>query len=376
MRILKTKVARFLNAKYHRYPNIMHPWFYPAKDNTGRLPADCSLSDTFLQRLCDAYILAKPSVNTDIWSNLKSHSAAFCNALASSDLNLLRSVLADCFGTTSPLVGMAHTASALKPKSSLRRHYFTLRSRDALLSLAEALAIRPVMSNVQTSMKDYLNTINGDMSGLLAAVERRLGHSLAPPRLGGAPVAFVGSVLLNPDSLRHAYVPERIAQLEINPHAPILEIGGGFGIVAKYAYMRGHRNYTIIDLPFACAVQAAFLADALGETVVRLFGEAEGPPLTLWPSTMRTSLASRYNLVLNMDSLPEIEEAPSYIDFIVERADLFLSINQESENNRSGFTQHFLARLCDERPKMSRRSRHPYWMEQGYSEELYAIERN
>ncbi len=266
--------------------------------------------------------------------------------------------------------------SSLKPKGSFRRHYFTLRSRDALLSLAEALAIRPVMSNVQTSLKDYLSTINGDMSELLAAVEQRLGHSLAPPQLGGAPVAFIGSVMLNPDSLRHAYVPERLAQLEIAPQDPILEIGGGFGMVAKYAYMRGHRNYTIIDLPFACAVQAAFLADAVGENAVRLFGEPEGPPLTLWPSTLRSALASRYKLVLNMDSLPEIEDAPSYIDFIVERADLFLSINQEAENSGWGFKQHFVARLCAERPKMKRRSRHPYWMEQGYSEELYAIDRS
>ncbi len=57
-----------------------------------------------------------------------------------------------------------------------------------------------------------------------------------------------------------------------------------------------------------------------------------------------------------MDSLPEIEDAPDYIAFIGDRADIFLSLNQESGNNRSGFSQHIVSTLCD-RDDRFRRSR-------------------
>ncbi len=53
-------------------------------------------------------------------------------------------------------------------------------------------------------------------------------------------------------------------------------------------YLRGHRNYTIIDLPFVCALQAAFLRP-LGENAVRLYGEDEAAPIVLWQPAIATS---------------------------------------------------------------------------------------
>ncbi len=367
-------LAKVRNARFVRFPTLTHMMFDPPRLRTKRLDQVCVLSDDFLRRLCRAYQAAELSANPDIWENLAGQSASFRAALQSSDLGLLREQFSDLFGGTA-LWGMAHTARFLQSDSPYGTDYFPLRCRDALLALAEALAVRGLTSNQQTPWGDYADGLNGDLAPLLAEVEAALGHSIEPPSLGGPPVAEAGKWHLNPDAIRHAYIMYRIQQLGIANDAAILEIGGGFGCVARYAYLRGFRNYTIIDLPFANAIQAAFLADDLGEDIVSLHGEEPSAPIRIVPSTAKETLAASYELVVNMDSLPEIAEAGDYVKLIQHRAKLFLSVNQEANRNWKGFQQCVVPRLLAEIGGFKRLSRHPYWMEQGYAEELYSISR-
>ena len=160
-----------------------------------------------------------------------------------------------------------------------------------------------------------------------------------------------------------------------------LEIGGGFGAVSRYGHMRGFADITIIDLPFANAVQAGFLAATLGEDKVRFHTEADresSGKVTLWPSTRKASLTRNFALAINMDSLPEInaEEAQAYLDLIRDQADAFWSVNQEAEKEtKGGMKQNRVSAMADAMTEFHRKHRHPYWLEQGYVEELYRINR-
>ena len=373
MRKVTNAVHRFLNARYIRYPNVMHPQFYPARYRVERCATPCALSDAFLRRVAAAFRAAPTIASGDVWSALMPHSAAFCTALETADIAALRHEIARLFDDRGTLTGMAHTARFMKRKGSFSGNHISIRTADALICLAEALAIRGVRSNIQTRLWDYIRETRIDPGALAGAIEAALGHRLLVPQLGAPPLVRVGDRVLSPDGIRHAYLPYRIAQLEIAPSDPILEIGGGFGTMAAYAYLRGYRNYTIIDLPFAGALQALFLASWIGEENVSLYGEPGGAAISLVPSTAKDRLAPHYALTLNVDSLPEIAEAPSYIDLIRARSALFLSVNQESENLAGNFRQWSVARLCDAQGGFQRLSRHLYWMEQGYVEELYRI---
>ncbi len=334
------------------------------------------MSDGFLRRVCAAYKRASVPSEADIWSDLQGYSRGLREALAADDIGALRAQLSDLFGVESALTGMAHSERFFRAKGSYPANFLAVRCRDALLSLAEAIGARPVSSNLQTSWRDYLRLNREPLDTLLADVELKLGHSLAPPALGGPPVIACGKRTLNPDSLRHGYVAHRIEQLGVAKNSAILEIGGGFGTVARYALMRGFTDYTIIDLPFVCAIQAAFVADSFGEDSVELFGETNAARVKLLPSSAKGDLRDDYTLVLNVDSLPEIAEAADYIALIARVTPWFLSINQEASNARTGFKQNVVARMCDGDAAFSRRSRHIYWMEQGYVEELYSVRRS
>lgn len=360
------------NARFVRAPILTHMMVDPPPLPQRRLPNACSLSDAFLQRLCAAYAAAEPPQAADIWTGIADKSSVFRDLLRKADIQGLRRHLENLFGETT-LWGMGHSSAFIERDSEFDVRYFSDRCRDALFSLAEALAVRGLMSNAQTPLDLYARSLNGDLSLLLPDVEAALGHSLSPTSLGGPPVADAGATVLNPDFLRHAYIMHRVQEIGIRPEQSILEIGGGFGCVARYAYMRGLRNFTIIDLPFSNALQAAFLADSLGEDAVTLYGEAPTGPIRLIPSTAKDALADKYDLVLNMDSLPEIDEAMEYIGLIRTKATYFLSVNQEAQKVGAGFKQHIVPHLVAEAGGFRRLSRHRYWMEDGYAEELYVI---
>lgn len=374
MRNIKKRIHQLLNARYIRYPALMHSFLYPPKENATRLESNFTLSDDFLKRMCAAYCAAAPVTSNDIWQKLGAFSQRFQKALCDCDIEAVRRHLHSLFDEGSPLTGMAHTARFMKARGSYGKNHIGLRCRDTLLSLAEALAVRPVMSNLQTSTKDFMAETNGELAPLLLAVEEKLGHRLDPLPLGGPPVVTSQGRHLNPDAIRHGYVPFRLEELGLTKEEPVLEIGGGFGMVARYAHLRGFQDYTIVDLPFVCAIQAAYLATAFTEDTVCLFGEASGAPIRLLPSTSRKDLLGSYQLVLNVDSLPEIQEAGDYLELIAQRAQRFLSINQEAGNATSGYTQNIISQLCDADHRFSRVSRHLYWIEQGYVEELYRVQ--
>ena len=333
--------------------------------------------DAILDRICNAFMLAnKADGQEDIWTELKASNSEFIQALNNKNFDHLRTAFSNLFH--GPLLyGMGHTAIFLTKRSPYDRQYFSLRCRDAILGLAEALAIKPLASNQQTSLDDYISSTNADLENYVTRIEKELGHSIEAPKVGKPPIAMVGQYFVSPDSVRHAYIMHRVKQLGYSAENSILEIGGGFGNVARYAFAHGFRNYTIIDIPYVTAIQAAFLAASVGEDNISLFGETAVKPIRIHPSTQKNRLSGTIDLAINMDSLPEINMAESleYLNFIKSKGRYFMSINQEAKKTHKGkIKQYSVPDLVEMTGNFKRLHRHPYWMEQGYAEEYYAVE--
>jgi len=380
---LNDRIRLHSNIRNIRFPTLTRLMINPPGFVGSYLENLQSYSDEFIKNVCSAYNAAHLENRAhDVWSEITNHSAKFERALLDGHRDDVARQLATMF-QSNLLVGMAHSAVHLSNDSPYGKAYFGLRVRDSLLALAEALAIKGVESNHQTSFSEHVRLTNGDVSALVAPIEAKLGHSISPPDFGQPAVVSVGQYFLNPDFIRHAYAMHRIEMLGFSKAGGVLEIGGGFGCVARFASIRGFEKITVVDLPFANAAQAGFLAGTLGEDRVRFHNSSadrDNPGnqkiITLWPSTLINQMDQQFELAINMDSWPEInrEEAMKYLQYIKQHARYFWSVNQEAEKTtRGGMTQNRVSQMVEEIGGFKRIHRHAYWMEQGYVEELYEI---
>jgi len=148
-----------------------------------------------------------------------------------------------------------------------------------------------------------------------------------------------------------------------------LEIGAGMGRTAYYAKRFGISNVTLVDLPLANVAQAAFLGRVLGPDAIWLPGDAHSDQdgrIRICPPNWLKDTNETFDVVLNADSMPEMDKthAIEYFQEISRRAKLFLSINQESYPLR-------VRDLPSASGSIVKATRYPYWMRNGYVEELF-----
>lgn len=371
--LLRTLAADW---RYIRFATLTRPFLGAQMLPVSVASGSAGLSDDFLRRVQECYKRSceiNPLGPKTIWSGLEQKNKDFLEALQSENLGSLKSII-ECLFEGSTIEGMAHVQAFVRGKKTIYpKGYFSHRVKDTILSLSEALGVSCPPSNQQTSLRSYVEYLNQDMAPLIEKVEAALGHSISMPMMGCPPVAEIGGRYYNPDLIRHAYIPYRIRQLGIGTDEPVLEIGGGYGCVARYAALHGYQNWTIIDLPYVNAIQMIWIGATLGEQSVSGLGEVRAQ-VHLVPSNAKELVRSeRFALALNMDSLPEIpaEEADDYLDIVTAKADMFLSVNQEAQKmHRGKFTQNSVHMMMQEK-SMIIAHRVPYWMEQGYVEELY-----
>ncbi len=366
------------NLSNFRHPTLTRMMINPPVFKTGVMENQFEFSQNCLKQICHSFQAANyQSQDQDIWTEISGNSKELADALKSQDITRLQSLLSNLFASTITH-GMAHAAVFVGPKSPYGPNYFSMRIRDSTLALAEALAIKGLDSFQQNSFEEFITSTNADLNSYIGSITDELGHSLETPDFGGAPYAQVGDTRLNPDCIRHAYIMHRVQQLGFGTSGRLLEIGGGFGCVARYAFLRGYTDYTIVDLPFANAIQTGFLSATLGEQYVAGYKENKKTPIKTHPSSQKSELKGRFDLAINMDALPEInrKEALDYLKLIRSKSRFFLSINQEAKQTSQrgrGVDQHSVPELISELGGFKRLHRHPYWMEQGYAEELYEI---
>lgn len=191
---------------------------------------------------------------------------------------------------------------------------------------------------------------------------------------------FTGNCLQGVHTQRHGTLTDRYMQylwvfkliLELCPDrdSPIIEIGAGFGVLGYYLHGMGYRDYTVIDLSLTNACQTYFLSQNLPDRKLILSGDVPDPfdirhrdAIKLLHSTdFHDVPAGRFALMVNMDGLTEmgIAEATKYVEH--DCASMLLSINHEVNPYR----------VCDlKQPARKRQYRYPFWLREGYVEELY-----
>jgi hypothetical protein len=237
---------------------------------------------------------------------------------------------------------------------------------DTLRCLAEALGVHRLENPEQRYYGGAVTSTNPSADQILADLEGRLGFAIDIPNpfIGETGLATSRGVMTY-RVIQALYQAWRIARLtEGVSSSRILEIGGGLGRTAYYAWRSGVRDYTIIDLPMTGVAQGYFLGRTLGEDSVCLFGE-ERSGIRVLPPVAFLDATDRFDLAINVDSLTEMaaETAEAYCRAIKARAGLFLSINHET----NPFT---VCQTCAN-VGMPVIGRTPYWLRRGYVEEVF-----
>lgn len=332
----------------------------------------------------------EPSTSS-IWATIQNKwHGAFLKALRDSDRSSLATISQNLH--SEPLLkGIDQEAAAFKKYkySKTERERYLLNIKSLLVRLAEAVGVLPVELSPRYREPEniYLDT-----EDLIAKVSERLDIDIIPPCIGHNRFGLsVGSdsVLTNRD-LYAIYLAWRAKSIvcqsgiEIGD-ARLLEIGGGMGRLALYAYRLGFRNITLIDLPQISAVQAYFLSRAL-PCGLRLWPrssdfEGFGVNIVSGPQFLDNVEYKVFDLAINTDSMPEMgmEITSRYIESIIKTGSLaFLSANQEARKiiNDANDTHCVVSDVASRFDGLTQISRYPFWMRNGYVEELYAIRKN
>jgi SAM-dependent methyltransferase len=245
--------------------------------------------------------------------------------------------------------------------------YQPTQTLDNLLRLAEAIGVRRLDNpEAYSYLKKSLRIKTDEVIELL---ETTFGFQIDvpnpyPKECGVLSMRGVISYRV-PQAIYQAW---RISQLVAHiPNPRVLEIGAGLGRTAFYARQFGIKDYTIIDIPITSLSQGYFLGRALGNDSVLLFNENAQDAATrikILPPSFFLNGADHYDLVVNVDSLTEMDEtaARAYWQQIKARTDMFLSINREN-------TSFTVRELISGSTRIICSDRVPYWMRRGYVEE-------
>jgi len=381
----RMRVARAIHG-----PRMMHPAYTRLLPGV-RGPAVVRLpdpgatvwTDGLLLAVAEYYSQAKEGAGASppsLWDEQALARRDFIRALETRDVQALRAAFSDLFGGVL-LNGMAHGSSLFAEETAnpYERGFFGLRTLDCLLALAEARGVKAVANFAQAKLPRLMADLQPDVAALSAALEEELGFSLDMPAAGAPYLADFGGRRLAPDVLRHGYVAARLGELGLGRNDPILEIGGGFGMLAFLAARAGLGPYAILDLPFVGAIQYGWLGAVLGPNRVGgAHGQQSGPgsvTLVAPGSLLREPGTQHWSMVVNCDSLPEIpaDIARAYLRAMRGRTPYFLSINQEAEKPHNGIAQNRVLSLTQEVGGFRRVYRFRHWLEQGYVEELYEV---
>jgi hypothetical protein len=250
-----------------------------------------------------------------------------------------------------------------------RRTGYAAHCYELLQRLARATGVLPVPN---PEAPDREISVPG-LPALLDRLEAVLGFSIRPPE----PYPFYYGLatdrgVLGERVLNAVYCAWRIRQLTAGLASPrILEIGAGVGRLAGYAHRSGLTDYWIVDVPITSLVQGHFLACALGEDRVILDGEPDGHARKdavkiLNPERFFADERLQFDLVINIDSLTELgrDVATSYFRRAAERSPVLFSVNHEVNPFR-------VIDLHEGLRVFNSVDRYPYWMRNGYVEEIF-----
>lgn len=253
--------------------------------------------------------------------------------------------------------------------------------KDKLVSLAELLGC---ISYEDPEQGRWEENIHMDVDYLVSEIEKVLHVNLEAPKfLGGLFGIVTKRGILDARFLYSIYTVWRISSLLKKPkiNSVICEIGGGIGHAAYCSYKFGLKDYTIFDLPYICVVSGYFLLKSLPKGRVLLYGEKSKNSknrVKIYPFwVLNKSKNKSFDITFNSDSFPEIdpEIVNWYLSLIKNKTrNYLLSINQEGNALRSNDKHQIpLPDMIKSHKGYKKLYRFPYWMREGYIEELYRI---
>jgi len=345
----------------HRRPEALAP--VGAVSSGG--PADDRI---LVERIVAAYRAAAEDFRHDrssMWAGFfEQHHEGIHDALIAGDVERVAAVLRDPAGSNL-FYGFDGLGPASSPELDPYWDYLPLFVLDHLVRFAEAIgALRldyPEGYLHRTPRKyrtdDVLDRIEDEL---------QLQLSFPAPFAGERGIESSRGLIAYRavDALYQAW---RVAQL-LPGAGRVVEIGAGLGRTAYYARLFGIDDYTLVDLPLTGISQAYLLGRILDPPTIVLHGENPPDPedaIKISPPHAFLNGTDRYDLVLNVDSLPEVGRATAeaYIRQIGDRTPLFLSINHEAND-------YTVRELLRQNGTTTAYDRYPYWMRPGYTEEL------
>lgn len=270
--------------------------------------------------------------------------------------------------------------------SEERRRGFLVEMKSLLVRLAEALGVLDLEMDprYRAPANIYLPT-----KGVVEGIERNLGIDLSPPRIGEGRFGLeIGdnSVITNRD-IYALYLANRCREIARKngrslKQVRVLEVGGGMGRLAYYLHKMGFRHILLVDLPQIALIQAYFLKRSVGPSVTLGQGDVRRRDhivISARAGALSSQPDGAFDIALNSDSMPEMgwQVARDYAQSIrrVCRGGVFLSANQESrkEIGEDGVTHAVVGQVLQETGGYERVYRYPFWLRDGYVEELYRI---
>jgi hypothetical protein len=365
-------------------------WLYRARgaiphlDVVFRDPVPPAEPDVALcRRLIDAYVLAQADAPapTGMWSHgiFEQRQRELVRALDRGDPTVLAELLAGMFRSDFVL-GMAPGSLGVGRRPAMLQRLGSLTTLSKLVSLAESQGVARVENPEQGAAGVGLE--NG-VDALVRSLETHLEISLDFPDVGAAYGVMAAGRLITPETPDQVYAAARLREA-IGKHLAdrpeplrVVEIGGGYGGMAYWLLrmVDSTVRYVVIDLPVVNVLQGYFLSQALGHTVVSLYGEETGP-VSIVPGHALSSVETPFDALVNKDSMPEMAPgaASGYLSWARSACNgIFYSYNQEAAASFAGTPQIVVPEVLGQIGGFTRISRDVSWLRRGYAEEIYVI---
>jgi hypothetical protein len=330
-----------------------------------------------VQRVIDAYHRAMVEFvapGRGMWDDIETSpgKAPFFSALKQGDVDTVSTHLARMFQTDLIWgLGKVHESHPDDMRANPQTSHILLRVTDALVSLAQACGVHPVVCVQHQGIDAYLKQLDVNLDDVLEKVESKTKLDVSFPPVGAAYGCRIGGKLIAIDSLLHRHTLYRLRQLGAGTPSRVVEIGGGYGCMAYLAYRAGLRNYDVFDFPWVNLLQGYFLILSLPAGAVRLYGESNGD-ISITPHWKFGEISDgSIDFVINSDSLPEMALQVRRMYLTEIRRILrgcFLSINQESGASHPD-PPASVGELAEQNG-FHVLSRNRWWMNQGYIEEV------
>jgi len=252
---------------------------------------------------------------------------------------------------------------------------------DKLAGLAESLGCVPVENPEAGPWAELVHMPPDEMLDRISAA---LGWEFQAPGFQGGLYGIVTRRgLVTSRDMAGLYVAHRASAIVLDKHTPVCEIGAGAGYTAFYLWHLGYRHITLIDLPTVNVAQTWFLGRNLPDARLILSGEdgvfsSEEGIRILTPRYFALVPGDYFALVINVDSMPEIDEeiVTDYLRRMKRNTKRFLSINHEGMHPLTAGKRHLrVADVVDKVGGFRRLARFPFWLRKGYVEQLYEVER-